>query len=88
MREALLRGRRALCGAARGGGLYRANADASDSSIFQPRVAESYFEYDGWMYLVSEDHGWRFSGFADGTGEEELLRTDVSIAAFTLTKIN
>jgi hypothetical protein len=70
-----------------GGGLYRANPDASDSSMISTRVAESYFEYDGWIYLVSEDHGLAiFRIRPDGTGEEKLLRTDVSIAAFTLTK--
>lgn len=70
-----------------GDGLYRANPDASDSSMISTRVAESYFEYDGWVYLVSEDHGLAiFRIRPDGTGEEKLLRTDVSIAAFTLTK--
>lgn len=68
-------------------GLYRANPDASDSSMISTRGAGNYFEYDGWVYLVSEDHGLAiFRIRPDGTGEEKLLRTDVSIAAFTLTK--
>lgn len=68
-------------------GLYRANPDASDSNMISTRGAGNYFEYDGWIYLVSEDHGLAiFRIRPDGTGEEELLRTDVNIAAFTLTK--
>lgn len=66
-------------------GIYRANPDASNSERISTRGAGFYFAYDGWIYLVAEDHGLVILRIQpDGTGEEELLRADVNIAAFTL----
>jgi hypothetical protein len=67
------------------GGLYRANPDGSDPAVISTRSAGCYFLYDGWLYMIVEDHGLVIMRTSpDGTGEEELLRTDGNIAAFTL----
>ena len=69
------------------GGIYRANPDASEPRKITTYNAGCYFEKDGWIYLVTGDYGLAILRIRlDGTGEEELLRADVNIAAFTLTK--
>lgn len=66
-------------------GLYRANPDGSNPAVISTRSAGCYFLYDGWLYMIAEDHGLVIMRTRpDGTGEEELLRTDGNIAAFTL----
>lgn len=66
-------------------GFYRANPDASEPRKISNRDVGYYFEKDGWLYMVADDHGLAILRMRpDGTGEETLIHYGVNIAAFTI----